>query len=758
MGSLQEHTTVEKEMFHITHANIRCTCLWALSAVAILMVSSNAFATYGACPGAGDCCSPNGSPSCDDADCCESVCAQDAFCCETEWDQFCADAAADICVNCDGGGGGGGGGCAPACGKDNVACLPDGSGPAENARHVGQLLLNGSPWCTVWIVASPNLVMTNQHCVVGGNANQFSVRFNYECDACTGGSEESTVTFNVTEIVATNAGLDYAILRLSGDPASQFGQATIDPSAHSVGTAIYEIHHADGDVKAVDEGQITALNQDVCVDNESAVSVVAAGGASGSPVFRTENDCVTGICNCGPFCAPGFMVPMSNIWPSAGPQIAAAGGTVLLCGDDPTECGDPGTGSCFEPSATPFCDDAECCNAVCNTDNFCCETEWDEKCAAMAAQICDTPCGGDCLGDLNFDNIVSGADLGILLANWDTDGCGDLNIDGIVDGQDLGVLLAQWGECSPPKGECGEVGSGDCCDPNGTPFCDDALCCDLVCQSDPFCCESEWDDTCAGSAGELCDCSGGGNEGCGEAGTGDCCEATGTPFCDDQVCCDAICWADAFCCEAEWDIECADMAAKSPDCDCGGGGGGGEGCGEAGAGDCCVPNGSVACDDAACCDAICAADAFCCETEWDQLCADAAAKSADCNCGGGGGGDPACGEAGTGDCCEATGTPFCDDQVCCDAICAADAFCCETEWDQMCADMAAKSADCDCGGGGGGKGCGSPKSGSCFKPNGSPYCNDAACCETVCLADAFCCDTEWDQICADAAADTCDQN
>ena len=53
-----------------------------------------------------------------------------------------------------------------------------------------------------------------------------------------------------------------------------------------------------------------------------------------------------------------------------------------------------------------------------------------------------------------------------------------------------------------------------------------------------------------------------------------------------------------------------------------GGGGGGGG----GGGDCCVANpGTTCCADQTCCDTVCASDAYCCTTEWDQICADAAA-------------------------------------------------------------------------------------------------------------------------------------
>ncbi len=47
--------------------------------------------------------------------------------------------------------------------------------------------------------------------------------------------------------------------------------------------------------------------------------------------------------------------------------------------------------------------------------------------------------------DINLDGFVNGADLGLLLAAWDSDACeADLNSDGFVDGADLGLLLADW--------------------------------------------------------------------------------------------------------------------------------------------------------------------------------------------------------------------------------------------------------------------------------------------------------------------------
>ena len=60
---------------------------------------------------------------------------------------------------------------------------------------------------------------------------------------------------------------------------------------------------------------------------------------------------------------------------------------------------------------------------------------------------------GSCLGDLNDDGVVAGADLGLMLGAWGacpggTPGClGDLNLDGVVTGADLGLLLGAWGPC-----------------------------------------------------------------------------------------------------------------------------------------------------------------------------------------------------------------------------------------------------------------------------------------------------------------------
>ncbi len=53
-----------------------------------------------------------------------------------------------------------------------------------------------------------------------------------------------------------------------------------------------------------------------------------------------------------------------------------------------TGCGDPATGSCFEPHDWPYCDDYDCCNMVCAQEPLCCQEAWGAACVKLAEAIC----------------------------------------------------------------------------------------------------------------------------------------------------------------------------------------------------------------------------------------------------------------------------------------------------------------------------------------------------------------------------------
>jgi formylglycine-generating enzyme required for sulfatase activity len=69
--------------------------------------------------------------------------------------------------------------------------------------------------------------------------------------------------------------------------------------------------------------------------------------------------------------------------------------------------------------------------------------------ALLAITVAAPAPAQSCVGDLDDEGIIDGADLGQLLAAWGPCGscAADFNSDGVVDGVDLGLQLANWGEC-----------------------------------------------------------------------------------------------------------------------------------------------------------------------------------------------------------------------------------------------------------------------------------------------------------------------
>ena len=122
------------------------------------------------------------------------------------------------------------------------------------------------------------------------------------------------------------------------------------------------------------------------------------------------------------------------------------------------------------------------------------------------------------------------------------------------DGRAASQWLAQWeGVEGSIAGEtpvvCG-AGAGLCEEPHETPGCVRTLCCEAVCEFNPLCCDLEWDQGCVDAEDELCD-----DYNCPSAGA---CGAFHVgPGCDDEGCCGFLCELDPFCCYSIWDEVCA---------------------------------------------------------------------------------------------------------------------------------------------------------------------------------------------------------
>lgn len=149
-------------------------------------------------------------------------------------------------------------------------------------------------------------------------------------------------------------------------------------------------------------------------------------------------------------------------------------------------------------------------------------------------------------------------DAGVLLEVSD-----GLSSSEVVEGACLdpgSYLLRVYSVDSTPAGayalelqlaECGAGSDGDCCVDNNTPGCDDPTIEACVCALDAFCCDTEWDDICAGRASTDCDACG--------AGMGDpeaCCVAHPSAGCTDAAVETCVCAVDPYCCNNQWDAMC----------------------------------------------------------------------------------------------------------------------------------------------------------------------------------------------------------
>ncbi|MBL9118856.1 MAG: hypothetical protein JNL80_02940 [Phycisphaerae bacterium] len=148
------------------------------------------------------------------------------------------------------------------------------------------------------------------------------------------------------------------------------------------------------------------------------------------------------------------------------------------------------------------CTDGAIERCVCAADPYCCETAWDVACVALATSTCKAGCSG--------------------------------------------------------VPTCGAGDAGDCSVARALPFCDDAACCLAVCQIDPFCCESAWDELCVDEAATICF-----GASCGPP-AGSCLSINAGPGCADPECCSSVCVSDPVCCLVSWDALC--VAAATDGC------------------------------------------------------------------------------------------------------------------------------------------------------------------------------------------------
>ncbi len=142
----------------------------------------------------------------------------------------------------------------------------------------------------------------------------------------------------------------------------------------------------------------------------------------------------------------------------------------------------------------------------------------------VAGGVADDPPGQPSDGLPHFKN---GSAASQWLAQWEND-------QGSIAGEIPAV-------CGP--------GAGLCEEPHDTPGCIRTLCCEAVCKFNPLCCEFEWDQACVDAENDLCD-----DFNCPSAGACDAFHAG--PGCENEACCGFLCDFDPFCCYSIWDETC----------------------------------------------------------------------------------------------------------------------------------------------------------------------------------------------------------
>jgi len=697
-------------------------CTTAASA----FVTTSAMAQVCGDPAAGDCCAANGTPACSDAECCNLICGQDPFCCNTQWDQICANAAATQCTVCNGGGGGGGGGGCDSCATPTVVSLGD------NA------FANTATGCT----------FATTGC---GSGNSFNTNFYSFTPTETGFYRLSTCNaadFDTVLSVSTSCDA-FNVFACNDDGAGCTGFTSTIPNVELQGGVTYTIGIGGyGAATASGGGTLTIAQLGAPGAGCDEAQVAVEGLNSFDTSAETEIVDLAGFCDPGAFgddalynvqyfkftpttsglysvstCAlAGFdtrLAVMEGCSPADG---------VLACNDDGTGC--PNFSSLIEAvelesgveyvilvggysavdsgpgqfEIAPFVG----CDLATATQN--------------EVELCGEDLNGGCNSPIFANEPISvGATvLGTFWAEGNTRDTDWYLLDlteatevTLSIRSNLGCFAALVGtDCG---GIIGEITAGEC--PETTSVCLAPGQYYIVALTDVF--------TGYPCGGPL------GNEYSLEV-TGIPCEAAAP---ENDNCADATVAVEG---PNPFDNTFASTQVADPSCGFGGapftkdvwfsftatqdGDYNFETCTGPAPFDtgieiwdnCPDLGGSVqACnDDGTGCTAFASSLNYGMTTGQTVL----------VRVGGWQGetgatdlvisfvGDaPSCGDPGTGDCCIANGTPFCEDAECCTLICAADAFCCDVQWDQLCADAAvAQCASCSGGGGGGCDSCSTP--------------------------------------------------
>ena len=169
--------------------------------------------------------------------------------------------------------------------------------------------VSGVRWCTGTLISN-DLFLTAGHCFdqIGGGwvrpldnttgttippseiARNMHVNFNYQVDSR--GNLRTEQSFPILELIEYRLGsLDFAIVRLGGNPGTIFGTTAVSSTDAAVGDMVCIIGHPAGVPKRIEAGPVTNLHDSYIGYND----IDTLGGNSGSGILRASDGRIVGV-------------------------------------------------------------------------------------------------------------------------------------------------------------------------------------------------------------------------------------------------------------------------------------------------------------------------------------------------------------------------------------------------------------------------------------------------------------------------------
>ncbi|HEX4952069.1 MAG TPA: trypsin-like peptidase domain-containing protein [Thermoanaerobaculia bacterium] len=206
------------------------------------------------------------------------------------------------------------------------------------ARAVARLLINGTGFCTGWLVGSAGHLLTNQHCI-GSQSDASNTNFEFMAEGACGtncssqGSCPGTVVATSSTLVRSSFNLDYALVQLPTNPTATYGFLQLRNGSAVVNERIYIPGHPGGGGKRIALAsthssdasgfcEVFSLNEPGC-DGRPGPDVGyfcdTEGGSSGSPVLATADQGVVALHHCAN--CPNRAVPIQAVISDLGASL-----------------------------------------------------------------------------------------------------------------------------------------------------------------------------------------------------------------------------------------------------------------------------------------------------------------------------------------------------------------------------------------------------------------------------------------------------